>query len=625
MSKLIQRITQITFLVYVARRALAAFGAGIQSAISYVENLNLFMVALGTNTSRATSFIKEMSDSLYLDEAQLTRVQGLFYQISEALGLGAEKAYTLSENFTKLAYDLASFYNITIDAAVTKLQAGLVGETEPLRRIGIIITENNLAETARNLGIKKSIRNMTEQEKIQLRYVTALQQTQNAHGDLARTLEQPENLLRILREQFSVFTRELGNAAIPILKQLIPQVIGLTMALSKLAKAWAESMGYDAPVIRNDLGGYMKTIADESDDTEKKTGKTAKNLAKILKYTRETATSMTGIDELNVISDSSTSSGIDALFPADDLADATRSIDLALEDYNNRMNDTGDVFDDVITKWENFFKKIKDTFKGTYDDTALALKEFKDVLFGTEDGTDPLESIATVLRTIDAIIAGIIIGITDIVLFFKDWYTYGIEPILSAVVPYWLEDLLLGELGVLKGTVAFLTKAFVVWKAVKFTTSFLNGITGLMGLAPHATTLGVLAGALAGLSLIKFGIDWDKSISDIKKSTMFGELITAIINGFTAFGLTGSPASGFIVFAISMTIKPFERVSSMIDKIMAPLRDELIKWTEKYPSPLGFLVLTKLPMKPLLHKVLLSIRKFVGMPMVVLPQRVNSS
>ena len=153
MGKLIQRLTQITFVIYVVRREpLVSFGDGVSSAIAYVENLNLFMVALGENTFKASAFIKEMASSLYLDEAQLTRVQGLFYQISEALGLGADKSLILSENFTKLAYDLASFYNINIEDAVTKLQAGLVGETEPLRRIGIIITENNLAETARNIG-----------------------------------------------------------------------------------------------------------------------------------------------------------------------------------------------------------------------------------------------------------------------------------------------------------------------------------------------------------------------------------------------------------------------------------------------------------------------------------------
>ena len=84
-----------------------------------------------------------------------------------------------------------------------------------LRRIGIIITENNLAETARNLGIRKSIRNMTEQEKIQLRYVTALQQTQNAQTDLARTMTQPENLLRIFNEQWQVLIRNLGSSFIP--------------------------------------------------------------------------------------------------------------------------------------------------------------------------------------------------------------------------------------------------------------------------------------------------------------------------------------------------------------------------------------------------------------------------
>ena len=177
------KLTQLTFVFIVLRRTTETFISGIKTAIAYVENLNLFMVALGKNTT-SNRVLEGDERSLYVDEAQLTRVQGIFYQISEALGLSSAKAYTLSENFTKLAYDLASFYNITIEDAVIKLQAGLVGETEPLRRIGIIITENNLAETARNLGIKKSIRNMTEMEKIQLRYVTALQQTRNAQETL---------------------------------------------------------------------------------------------------------------------------------------------------------------------------------------------------------------------------------------------------------------------------------------------------------------------------------------------------------------------------------------------------------------------------------------------------------
>ena len=225
LGRLVRTLSQLAFVTILTRQTFSVITTGFRAAIDYTENLNLFMVALGENTTRATTFIKEMSESLYLDEAKLTRTVGLFYQISESLGLSSEKAYTLSTNFTKLAYDLASFYEISVDDAVTKLQAGLVGETEPLRRIGIIITENNLAETARNLGIRKSIRNMTEQEKIQLRYVTALQQTQNAQTDLARTIKQPENLLRIFNEQWHVLIRNLGSSFIPMLQQVMPHII----------------------------------------------------------------------------------------------------------------------------------------------------------------------------------------------------------------------------------------------------------------------------------------------------------------------------------------------------------------------------------------------------------------
>jgi hypothetical protein len=544
MSRLIQKITQITFVVYVARRALRAFGQGIQESIAYVENLNLFMVALGENTSRATGFIKEMSESLYLDEAQLTRVQGLFYQISEALGLSSDKAYTLSENFTKLAYDLASFYNITIEDAVTKLQAGLVGETEPLRRIGIIITENNLAETARNLGIKKSIRNMTEMEKIQLRYVTALQQTKNAQGDLARTLEQPENLLRILREQFHVLMRELGNVAIPIIKKLIPQVIGLTMALADLARQMAKTLGYDAPEIRDDLGGFMKTVADESNDIEKSTDNTQKNWAKILKYTRDSASAMTGIDELNVLSDDEsglTGASIDDLFPTAD--DVKSQIDLGIDDYNNNMEASKGIFDDIILKWKTLFTEIGKVF----ETTKTAVKGLWDEVFGGEgpDG-DRMEG----LRIMNEIVTGIANGATDIVKYFKELYNDALKPVFELIAPDWFKNLSEGTGGELAKAVAFLTKAFIVWKTIKFASNL------IMGLAHILTIGGMIAGPTGLLALftamgaIKIGFDIADAIEQDSFDELGKTLKNAIIAGLGAAALTGSVKNGAIVFNI---------------------------------------------------------------------------
>jgi hypothetical protein len=581
MSRLIKKITQITFLVYVARRALRAFKQGIIAAINHVENLNLFMVALGENTSRATGFIKEMSESLYLDEARLTRVQGLFYQISESLGLSSEKAYTLSENFTKLALDLASFYNLpSIEDAVIKLQAGLVGETEPLRRIGIIITENNLAETARNLGIRKSIRNMTEMEKIQLRYVTALQQTKNAQGDLARTLEQPENLLRILREQFNVLMRELGNIALSIIEEVIPSVIGLTIALANLARQLARTLGYEPPEIRDDLGGFVKTVAKEADNMEKSTNKTQKNWAKILKYTRDSVTAMTGIDELNILSDDErgfTGMSVDDWFSSAD--DTKLQIDLDLGDYDNLMKGIGPVFEDIVRQWEDLFTEIGKVF----ETTKTAFRGLWDEVFGggDEDGGEG-DKLAG-LRIMNEIITGILTGLTEMVKLFKDLYNDGLKPILEIVAPDWITGLSEGTEGELAKTVAFLTKAFVAWKAIKISAS-------LIGLLTNLITVGGLIGGPTGLlalfdalSLIKFGIDLTKATSELEKSALYGDMIGAIIAGFGAWGLTGSIKFGAFVFGITLMLRPLQGLKSWIDDNFGGLNKGIYDYINKRP------------------------------------------
>jgi hypothetical protein len=579
MSRLIQKITQITFVVYVARRALRAFGQGIQASIDYVENLNLFMVALGDNTSRATGFIKEMSESLYLDEAQLTRVQGLFYQISEALGLSSDKAYTLSENFTKLAYDLASFYNITIEDAVVKLQAGLVGETEPLRRIGIIITENNLAETARNLGIKKSIRNMTEMEKIQLRYVTALQQTQNAHGDMARTLEQPENLLRILKEQFQVLMRELGNVAIPIIQKLIPQVIGLTMALAELARQMAKTLGYEAPEIRDDLGGFAKTVADETKNMEKSTDNTQKNWAKILKYTRDSASAMTGIDELNVLSDDEggfAGMSVDDLFPS---ADETRDqIDLGIEDYNNNMEASKGLFGDIIQQWKDLFTEIGNVF----ETTKTAVNGLWEEVFG-DIGSKDNDKLAG-LRIMNEIITGIVTGVTDMVTFFKELYNDALKPIFELIAPDWIKGLQEGTGGELAKTVAFLTKAFVVWKAIEISASLL-GLFGKIitvgGLIGGKTGLLALLGAVAGL---KIGLDIHEATVDGDWEALEDKILDAVVFGLAGLGaglVTGSAGVATLVFSIpvlfNFSVKGlWEKSSDFWKNIFGPTAEDIL-------------------------------------------------
>ncbi len=544
LGRLVRTLSQLAFVTILTRQVFTGLITGFKSAIGYMENLNLFMVALGENTTRATGFIKEMSESFYLDEAQLTRTQGLFYQISESLGLASEKAYTLSTNFTKLAYDLASFYNISVSDAVTKLQAGLVGETEPLRRIGIIITENNLAETARNLGIRKSIRNMTEQEKIQLRYVTALQQTQNAQTDLARTMTQPENLLRIFNEQWQVLIRNLGSSFIPMLQKVMPHIIGITKALADMAEQYAKIRGYVAPMVRDDLGGYSKVVANESEKQAKSTTKTAKELSKILKYTRDISSATTGIDELNILGEQGgTAFDIGNLFETDDTA--SQALNIPLPNYDNAMNKAKGTFDAFVEYYRDKIAEIWEIF--TQSSAYISFGELKETLSTLFDGVK-----VDVWYIINEVVTGILTSLKDMIEFGKTLYNDAFKPIMELLAPDWMKSMMDGTEGNLAKTVAFLTKAFVAWKIIKFSVGFIGGLTKLI-------TLGGLIGGPTGLLALFTAMTAVQLAFDFKEAKTTGDFTElkkkikdGLLAGLIGAGLTGSWTGAMLAINISV-------------------------------------------------------------------------
>ncbi len=564
LSSLIKKITQVTFVLYTLRKAFSIVREGFTRAVAYVENLNLFMVALGENTTKASGFVQEMSESLYLDEATLTRVQGLFYQISTSLGLATDKSYTLSENFTKLAYDISSLYNIDFEDAVVKLQAGLVGETEPLRRVGIILTENNLAETAHNLGIKKSIRNMTEQEKIQLRYVTALQQTKNAQGDLARTILQPENLMRVAVEQFHVLTRELGNAFIPMLEDLAPKVISFTISLTKLVKAFALSQGYEAPEISNDLGQATSDLADNSEEAEESTSGIVTNLAKALKYVRSMNSATTGIDELNIVGDDTYDFDFTNII-AETATSASDSIDIALDSYDNGMANASTIFNDMVEQWDAKFKIIGDTFDGVFDSTIDSFKNFLDVLTGDDDWTKNLNLVRGVLDIINSITTGIFDGLTKVVETVKSLYENHLKPILDSVAPDWYTSLTDGSL---TDIVTKLTTLFVLWKGLKIATGVVSSIANLTKLAGNATAIEGLTGLFSVMAGVTLGADvLDKAKENIDAMKVSTEETNAQIKELEDSGFDGNITAKInesATFDASISSKPDTSLSGMI-------------------------------------------------------------
>lgn len=256
----------------------------------YQEDLNLFTVALGQYADKAQNYAEKVSDVMGIDPAQWLRNQGVFNTLLTGFGDTAERAQLMSQNLTQLGYDISSFFNISIEDAMQKLQSGISGELEPLRRLGYDLSQARLEQTALNLGIKESVANMTQAEKAELRYYAIMTQVTTAQGDMARTLEAPANQLRILQAQLTQAARAIGNIFIPALNAILPYAIAVVQVIREIANALANLAGFKLTEVDysgvNSAAVGAGSLADNLDD--------AAGAAKKLKqYTA-------GFDELNV-------------------------------------------------------------------------------------------------------------------------------------------------------------------------------------------------------------------------------------------------------------------------------------------------------------------------------------
>lgn len=256
----------------------------------YQEDLNLFTVALGQYAAEAQNYAEKVSDVMGIDPAQWLRNQGVFNTLLTGFGDTAERAQLMSQNLTQLGYDISSFFNISIEDAMQKLQSGISGELEPLRRLGYDLSQARLEQTALNLGVKESVANMTQAEKAELRYYAIMTQVTTAQGDMARTLEAPANQLRILQAQLTQAARAIGNIFIPALNAILPYAIAVVQVIREIANALANLAGFKLTEVDysgvNSAAVGAGSLADNLDD--------AAGAAKKLKqYTA-------GFDELNV-------------------------------------------------------------------------------------------------------------------------------------------------------------------------------------------------------------------------------------------------------------------------------------------------------------------------------------
>lgn len=213
----------------------AGFAYAVKSASDLNETLNKVEVAFGNNAKQVKDWSKNSINSMGLAQQSALDATALFGDMATSMGLSTQEAAKMSMGLTQLGADLASFKNISFSEAQTALAGVFTGETESLKRLGIVMTETNLLEYARSKGINKTVQEMTQAEKVQLRYNFVMDKTKNAQGDFARTAGGTANQIRITQERFKQLSAEIGANFLPIANKIlgvIQKILAKFQALS---------------------------------------------------------------------------------------------------------------------------------------------------------------------------------------------------------------------------------------------------------------------------------------------------------------------------------------------------------------------------------------------------------
>lgn len=353
---------------YAAYNLAGSMYSWFKESNDYIENLNLFTVAMGNASEEALNYAEKVSDALGIDMSEWIRNQGVFKQVTSGFGVASEASNLMSKNLTQLGYDISSFFNIDIDESMQKLQSGISGEIEPLRRLGYALDTATLQQVAYNLGITQNINSMTQAQKSQLRYIAIMQQSTNAMGDMARTVATPANSIRILEQQFTQLKRALGNIVSVVAVKLIPYIQVAIRLLTDLAEGLAKKWGFEMPAIDySGMGDGLSTVTDEADSAAESVQETVKEMQRLA-----------GFDEINVLSSGDTGgSETGGTVSSNDLG-------LALPEYDfleGLDKQTDELYKRAKKKLDDIIKKFR-SVKEWIDENKKALGLLATALMG---------------------------------------------------------------------------------------------------------------------------------------------------------------------------------------------------------------------------------------------------
>lgn len=515
----------------VSLKAIAEYlGNAVAKFNDFYEATDLFHNAMGNLSGEADTLIGKMQGLLGVDPTKAMTYMATIQSLGTSFGLASDKAYILSKNLTQLAYDEGSYWNKDVAETSTAMSSAISGEIEPIRRLGIDLSQARLQQELLALGFNKQVSSLSQADKAVLRYIAIMKQTANVQGNLAQTIQSPANQIKILKAQLDMLAKSVGSLLYPAMKSILPPLIAAVQLIREFVQWVAKLMG--VKVVFTDFtksAGSVGGIGDAMDDTTDSTKKAAKALKD---YTM-------GFDELNIIDPTQGSSGSGGGASAGNILG---DVDLSGYDMFKQYNE------EFAKQIDAIKQKIKDMLPiiGAIA-TALALWKIVDFL------TDVATAISkmTELQKLALSIATVVIEASLVFSFAKGYASSG-NP---------LE--LLGEV------VSAAFGSFVLWRTIGA-----DGITLGMGIAFVASLAGLTYALGTGEANLGDASTWIQSalttaFGSIAGITLFTNLGVATGTAATlSIGLAGLITFAGITFSLGEKLKEFPVLNTIIAALM---------------------------------------------------------
>lgn len=556
----------------VSLKAIAEYlGNAVAKFNDFYEATDLFHNAMGNLSGEADTLISKMQGLLGVDPTKAMTYMATIQSLGTSFGLASDKAYVLSKNLTQLAYDEGSYWNKDVAETFTAMSSAISGEIEPIRRLGVDLSQARLQQELLALGFNKQVSSLSQADKAVLRYIAIMKQTANVQGNLAQTIQSPANQIKILKAQLDMLAKSVGSLLYPALKAILPPLIAAVQLIREFVEWVAKLMGVkvvftDFTKSTDSVGG----IGDAMDDTADSTKKAAKALKD---YTM-------GFDELNIIDPTQGSSGSGGGASAGNILG---DVDLSGYDMFKQYNE------ELAKQIDAIKQKIKDMLPliATVA-TAFAAWKLTNLITDIVDAISKMNALKSIVLGLGVFTVGIVLEITGI----KDAIENGVNGKNFAEI----------VLGALIGT----TGAAILGKGIAqfIVTGFGNTAVGAAIKAAGGSTAGAIIGAAVGgvvtgipmfvtgvYDAVKNGLNTLNGILIPLGSTMTGAGIGAII------GSLGGPIGtgigvliGLIVGAMTdvgiAIYQNWDKITSQLDKMSAEFKQWFVGvgewWNEKW-------------------------------------------